>query len=315
MPVMLSDRLVGCRVVVRYRRPDADDGRPPLSDLVGELVVLTADRVTVRTRSGDRTVHRADVLVARPVAASRREVLELARISRLGWRAAHSTEVGGWLLQANAGWTGRANSALPLRTSDRPLDEQLAAARRFYDGHGLPLLIQLPLPARGLLDAELAGRCWRRVRPVAVLTRPLAALAEPALPVRIAEQPDDRWLAAYHYRGAPLPEAGRQLLVRHPHAGFASVELDGRLVAIGRGTVDEGWLGLTAIEVDPDYRRQGVATALIGALAGWALGAGPAAATRCYLQAEDENEPAARLYQRLGFTEHHRYHYRAEPAG
>ena len=110
MPVMLSDGLLGRWVVLRYRR-DVADGRPPLSDLVGELVQLSPDAATVRTRAGElRTVPRSAVLIAKPVAASRREVLELARISRLGWRAAEQAEFGGWLLCAD-----RAGPAGPTR--------------------------------------------------------------------------------------------------------------------------------------------------------------------------------------------------------
>jgi N-acetylglutamate synthase len=317
MPVMLSDRLLGRWVVLRYRRAVAD-GRPPLSDLVGELVQLSADAATVRTRAGElRTVPRSAVLIAKPVAASRREVLELARISRLGWRAAEQAEFGGWLLCADRGWTGRANSVLPLRAPDRPLDELLDAARSYYAERGLPLLIQIPLSARGLLDAELAGRCWTRQRPAVVLTRTLGSVGQhPAgphsagTPVGLADAPDDDWLAAYHYRGGPLPDFARRLLTRHDTVSFASVRLDGRTVAIARGCVDEGWLGITSVEVAPDYRRQGLATALMARLADWGIGHG---AQQGYLQVDEGNETALAFYDRLSFIPHHRYHYRAEP--
>lgn len=319
MPVMLSDGLVGRWIVLRYRR-DEPDGRPPLSDLVGELVELTPDAATVRTRAGElRTVARSAVLIAKPVGASRREVLELARIGRLGWRAAEQAELAGWLLCADRGWTGRANSVLPLRTPDRPLAELLDGARNFYAERGLPLQIQLPLPARGLLDAELAGRCWARHRPAVVLTRRLTAGNEGSRrlatagndgpPVTLAEAPDDSWLAAYHYRGGPLPDFARQLLTRHDRASFASVRLAGRTVAIGRGSVDEGWLGITSVEVAADSRRQGLATTLVAELARWGTAQG---ASGCYLQVDEGNEAALALYERLGFTFHHRYHYRAE---
>src|SRR6185437_12766765 len=147
MPVMSAERLVGCRIVVRYLRGPAADG-PPQSDLVGELTAVDPDSVTVATRRGPVTVDRSAVLVLKPVAASRREVLELERISRRGWRAAEQAELDGWLLFADRGWTGRANSVLPLRSPARPLPELLDAARRYYAARGLPLQIQLPLPAR-----------------------------------------------------------------------------------------------------------------------------------------------------------------------
>jgi N-acetylglutamate synthase len=314
---MLSHELLGCVVVLRYHRGEPA-GRPPLSDLVGELIELTDEAATVRTRTGQlRTVPRSAVLIAKPVAASRREVLELARIGRLGWRAAHRAELDGWLLCADRGWTGRANSVLPLRTPNRPLPELLDAARRFYTEHGLPLLVQLPMPARQRLDAELAARGWTRQRPAVVLTRRLARLGSPPTggqagpPVELAAAPDEDWLAACSHRGDPLPDFAVRLLVRHDTPAFASIRLAGRTVAVARGCLDEGWLGISSVQVAPDHRRQGLASQLAERLADWAGGHG---ATRCYLQVDEGNEPALAFYARLGFTEHHRYHYRTEPA-
>ena len=319
MPVMVSETLLGQRVVVRYRRPEPGE-QPPLSDVVGVLTGLTDDVVTLATRTGTRTVPRAAVVAARAVAPSRAETLELERISRLGWRAATRTEQDGWLLYADQGWTGRANSALPLATPTRPLDEQLAGVERFYAERGLTAQIQVPMPARELLDAELARRGWTRQRPTVTLTRSLTGRAagegddlDPPTDeaasdgLRLATEPDDDWVAAYHYRGGRLPDFARDLLTRHELVTFAAIRRDGRTVTIGRGVVDEGWLGITAVEVDPAYRRQGLAVGIMRGLLGWGRGHG---AHDCYLQVDETNTAALALYARLGFTEHHRYHYR-----
>ncbi|MGI8666334.1 MAG: GNAT family N-acetyltransferase [Jatrophihabitans sp.] len=321
---MLSDSLLGHRIVLRYRRSDAG-AQPAHSDLVGELTGLTADTVTVTGRRGPVTIARSAVRIVRPVAANRRDILELERITRLGWRAAHSVELDGWLMYADRGWTGRANSVLPLRTPARPLGSLLDAARDFYAGHGLPLQIQIPLPARGLLDAELAGRCWRIERAAIVLTRTatshaaVAAAAVVAPPdsdsgyqVELAGRPAEDWLACYHYRGAALPHHAIELLTRHDTVRFGTVRLDGQVVAIARGALDQGWLGVTAVEVVPEHRRRGVAGLLMRRLTGWAAAQ---EAHNCYLQVDAGNSAALAFYAGLGFTEHHRYHYRLEPAG
>ena len=44
----------------------------------------------------------------------------------------------------------------------------------------------------------------------------------------------------------------------------------------------------------------------------WAVERG---ARWCYLQVVASNDPARALYRRLGFIEHHRYHYRRPPVG
>jgi ribosomal protein S18 acetylase RimI-like enzyme len=96
---------------------------------------------------------------------------------------------------------------------------------------------------------------------------------------------------------------------------FAAVRLDPQpapLAAVARGAVADGWLVVTAVTVDERYRRRGLATAVMAALASWGRDRG---ARSCLLQVVESNEPALALYERLGFTEHHRYHYRlgAEP--
>jgi N-acetylglutamate synthase len=318
MPVMLSAELLGRRIVLRYRR--SDGVVPPLSDVVGELVSLTPTTAIVAGRAGRVMVDRAAIVAVREVAPHRREILELQRIARRGWRAAEVAELDGWQLHADLGWTGRANSVLPLATPHRPLPELLAAAGRFYAERGLPLQIQLPLPARGLLDAELAGRCWTLERPTEMLTAPLAGRPGPEQAeteqaeteqVVLDPHPSQSWLDGYHYRGGALPEHAVRLLARHDRVRFASVSRAGTVVGIARGTVDEGWLGVTAVEVTAEHRRSGVASTLMQALAGWARNEG---ASNCYLQVETGNTGALAFYQRLGFIAHHRYHYRIPAA-
>jgi ribosomal protein S18 acetylase RimI-like enzyme len=277
--------------------------------VVGELTGLTDSEATIEGRRGPVVVPLAAIVIARPVAADRRQILDLEVIAGRGWRAREIAEFDGWLLRADRGWTGRANSVLPAGTPSRPLAAMLDAARSFYTQRNLPLQIQLPLPARGPLAAELAQRGWPVQRPAVVLTRKLER-TDPAWPVALTSQPSGSWLAAYHYRGGVLPDHAVELLVRHDQVRFATATVEGQVAGIARGAVDDGWLGITAVEVGPEQRRRGVAVAMIASLQSWAS---TLPADHCYVQVDVDNQPALALYRRLGFTEHHRYHYRTDP--
>ena len=126
----------------------------------------------------------------------------------------------------------------------------------------------------------------------------------------MASDPDDDWLALYHYRGQPPPPVVRRLLMSAPWQAFGSVRRAGQVLAIGRVAVAAGWAGLTAVEVHPEHRRGGLATAVTAALAAAAAARGVAGV---YLQVEDGNAAARGLYHRAGFTDHHGYHYRIAP--
>ena len=91
---------------------------------------------------------------------------------------------------------------------------------------------------------------------------------------------------------------------------FAAVRLDpapAPLAAVARSVVVDGWLCVMAVTVDERHRRRGLATAVMAALGGWARGRG---GHSCVLQVVVVNAPALALHDRMGFTEHHRYHYR-----
>jgi N-acetylglutamate synthase len=314
MPVVLAPDALGRRVVIRFRRSDGRPG-PPLSDAVGVLRSVTDDRALIDTRSGPVEIAREDIVTARLVVQDRRSVLDLERIAALGWRPAEVVEHDGWLMRATEGWTSRANSVLPLGTPRHGLDGALTAASQFYADRGLPLRIQVPLPARGLLDAELATRCWTSHTEVVVMTRELTdehrTGDSPEVRIQLADSLTPGWIAGYHARDGQLGSSARALLDRHPHRQFVWVVDSDETVGIARGTLDEGWLGVTAVEVADRSRRQGLASAMLRRLHAWASVSG---ADRSHLEVEAANTGAITLYQQLGYIEHHRYHSRVPPA-
>jgi GNAT superfamily N-acetyltransferase len=307
MPLVLEAGWVGRRVVIR--RAVGGGARAQFTDTVGDLVALTGDSAHLETRTGAVRIALDSVRVARLVAPSTAEVLALESRCARGWRAEHVDEYGGWLLRASRGFTGRANTALPLHPPPTSLDDTLNAARAWYTVRGLPLGVQVPLPARRRLDDALTARGFTAGPDVHVMAARLDTVRGGRNgDVHIVASPDAAWLA--RFRDGTTPDAARDILVRHDRVGFAELRRDGRTIAIGRGAVDDGWLGVTAVEVEPTWRRQGLATAVMAALWHWA--AEVHGATRSYLQVTADNRPAVALYERLGYWRHHVYRYRLE---
>jgi GNAT superfamily N-acetyltransferase len=312
MPVVLEPSWVGRRVSVRRVVDRSPDGRLLLGDVVGDLAGLDAQTAVIQARAGLIEVPVALVTAARLVPPSTADELALEAVLARALVPEHTEQLSGWVLRADDGGTRRANAVLPLRQLKLPLDEALQRASSWYRSHGLPLLIRVPVAARRLLDAELAVRGWPAEGTAHVLTVPLVQLAagRDDIAVRLDAAADAGWLERYR-AGIGRTASKQALLRRDTDAVFASVRAaDGRAVAVARGVLDDDWLGIVAVDVAPEQRRRGLATALVGALAGWGAEHG---ARRAYLQVEVDNEAALALYARLGFTEHHTYHYVREP--
>lgn len=260
-------------------------------------------------------------------------IIDLERVAAAHWRGTEEEWLGGWLLRAADGFTGRANSALPLGDPGLPLDDALAAVTGWYRARGLPPMIAVPLPADGPapaqvpenrlaphhLDHHLSERSWlTRSGPAFVMTAELPAAAAPAgLPAgaefRVDDEPDDAWLAMYHYHGYDKqPPVSRKLLLSAAAQAFASIRADDghQVLAIGRLSIADGWAGITAVEVNAGHRRAGLGTALTASICDEAVRRG---VRRVFLQVVTSNLAARALYARCGFRYSHRYHYRVAP--
>ncbi|MGV9597102.1 GNAT family N-acetyltransferase [Streptosporangium sandarakinum] len=121
------------------------------------------------------------------------------------------------------------------------------------------------------------------------------------------------WLAVFaELDGHSDSEAvGREVISRIAGpAAFLSVSHEGRAAAMGMVVADSGWAGVFCMATRPDLRRRGLAAAVLGAGARWAAERG---ADRLYLQVEKDNLAARALYERVGFTYSHGYHFRTFP--
>lgn len=314
-----SPSLVGRRVVVRYRLHSAEFGA---TDVLGTMEAWSGGRLRVaRDRDGVVVdIAEADLLAVKAVPARpvpRREVRDLEAAAALGWRAPENERLGGWLLGAASGFTSRANSCLPLADPGVPLADAVNHVTDWYRRRGLrPAFRVLDLLSQAL-DSHLAQRGWERDDEVITMTASVADVRQRSRtgqpPVRMDDRPDPAWLDLFGDEA--LPAAAVDVLLNAETVGFASIDDGCERVAVARGVVTDApsgrrWLGVTAVAVAPRARRQGIGGHIVAELADWAAAHG---AAQAYLQVLATNTPAQSAYRRLGFADHHFYHYRREP--
>ncbi|MFF2041260.1 GNAT family N-acetyltransferase [Kitasatospora sp. NPDC058170] len=302
------------------------DDRPVFRDAIGVLTSWDDLGLTVVPRSGDPVAFEENLLVAGkvvPLFPARRAALpeaapvELQRIAARGWPAVEQEPLGAWTLRASAGFTRRANSAQALGDPGLPLGEALAAVREWYAARALPAWVEVCAPGSPQeLRAEL-DRLGAAYSPTLVRVAPLAPLARLGAGhdrVRLSRTAGPEWMSLYRRvtDDPAVEEAARRVLHGGPSVWFATVPgaAGQPPLAIGRCVIDGPWACFGAIEVAPYARRAGLATALMAVLAARSAEEG---ATGAYLQVEAENDGAIALYDGLGFTTSHTYHYARLP--
>ncbi|MBG9327041.1 GNAT family N-acetyltransferase [Corynebacterium belfantii] len=289
---------VGDRIVVRQEefdtighvlnvdplivRPHARGGLPSNAEPV------RIDNPLMIKRLSPRTVRNADI-----------RAIEVATAK--AFPGIEHTWCGQWLLRAGDGVTERSNSAAPLGPQALFTPVPYEEIKEFYRRHNLPALILVPERIAPAIPGDGPE--------IIVMTHPLDNVSEiDDVHAEFLDQPDDDWLELYHFRGKALPRHALELL-RTTIDGrmcFGRIKRDGKTVAITRGTITDSYLGYSAVEVAPEYRRQGLATELGAAMLAWGKAHG---AHTAYLQVIESNAAGIGLYHKLGFVEHHRHKY------
>ncbi|NLT31684.1 MAG: GNAT family N-acetyltransferase [Propionibacterium sp.] len=309
-------------------RIESDDGA---RDLVGNplgvdgphLIVLPTDsgpqwversRITHRRETGPRMV--------RPVSTP----LDVERVATHGWPGLERFRLGGWLIRAGLGWTGRANSTLIAGDPGLPITDALTAVEEFYRHRGLPGRLQITLntdgeplgetrdagPSVAEVDAAAEAAGWHTDEATHVLVADLTGPA--AGPAHLPEgfrpiwhdEPTPDWMTLL--RGGEGADPRAQPVLQAGPARYLTLADEHGPAAIGRGATAENWLGISCVEVHPRHRRRGLGRAITQLLAA------DSPADHAYLQVVAGNDPALAMYDQLGFTEHHRYRYRTRVA-
>jgi GNAT superfamily N-acetyltransferase len=240
----------------------------------------------------------------------------LEELAANAWPAEIIQVIDGWRLRYTGNVHRRVNSVWPNENNGRsPLTRKLELVEAFYQRHKAPARFQIcPAAQPANLDEVLVKRGYVVDAPTNVQTAVLADVLEETAayhPVTMATNFDETWFAfdvAAAQRNQHTANVRRGIMQRIGiQTAYAALQLDGQMVGIGLGVYERGWLGVFGMRTDEAYRRRGIATAILHQLAQWGQTQG---AANIYLQVEQDNPTAQRLYQKVGFKTLYTYHYR-----
>ena len=236
------------------------------------------------------------------------EAIERATLAAVG--AATVQELPGWLLGLEPSTVGRAHSAVPLRHA-APDAALISVIEAGYAAHGLSPVFRLPLVASfEAARTALMHLGYASVQPTLVQVGSAGAMAAQfsGSDATLAATPGEGWASVFLGEGFdPVDGANRvRLLSRATGAVFASVRVDGRVVAAGVGCFSHGWASVHGMRTALSHRGQGLAGNILGALAREAQAR---QIEPVFLQVDAANSPALALYSRAGFATAWTYEY------
>ena len=235
--------------------------------------------------------------------------IELAGFA--SWPAFEQIEHCGWILRSAEGYTKRANSANPLVIAGNDFEDSLSYCERFYRERSQPGIFRLCsfVENVGKLDDYLTDRGYRYLDPVLVLGRELADVS--AAELKLESEDRRQWLETFcEVSGVDPAKQAVHLRILERIKGpslFTCRQENGQVMACGLGVIHEGLFGIFDIVTASRHRRLGHGSRLLAGMLAWARDNG---AHYSYLQVTASNDPAIRLYEKLGYRRRYDYWYR-----
>lgn len=237
------------------------------------------------------------------------------------WPAEMVQHLGGWRMRYTGGSSRRVNSVWPNQPpSIEKIELAIEMAEAFYQRRGvIPRYKICPAALPADLPQRLEARGYIPDAHTATKTAPLATVLDntrlPDVEMIGSAVMTEQWFQTYTgasgYSPASLP-IRRGIFERiGPQTYYVLLAEDGKPVSAGLGVVERGWMGIFCLVTVPEYRRKGLASGVMHILADWGRSMD---AENIYLQVMEDNPPALRLYQQMGFERQYVYsYYQLEP--
>ena len=225
------------------------------------------------------------------------------------WTADETTEMAGWTLYSNGGFTRRVNCATASGSPASDPDTRGVVNEWLSKRGGRSVVRVTPQLSASTIAAVTDGWGYVPMDDTVVMTKPTGLSPGPE-GVQVVGCDDPGFLsdvAALNQRPDSSFDAWGRMMTRVTHRA-AGLWVPSQ--AVGLVVKSGEFVAVYSVAVAPEDRRKGLARAIMGAADVWATERNCATS---FLQVVGNNQRALALYETLGFTEVYRYHY-LEPA-
>ena len=242
------------------------------------------------------------------------DIKTIEDLSLNAWPSHKMELYDGWILRFSHFYTHRTNSVEQFGTSTLPWREKIPYCEEAYKRWGTPAIFKIsPLVSRDF-DYMLENRNYeiQHMTDVMVLDLDKAILAANTDEVSVNQTIERDWIESLLELKRTTNTIHRAI-VPTMYAAIAketicvSIRRQGVIIGTGLGILDRDYVGVYAIHVREDYRKQGMARSLCTCILKEGIKRG---ASKAYLQVVDGNIPAIQLYESLGFTNFYTYWFR-----
>ena len=247
------------------------------------------------------------------------QVKQIEDLSLNAWPSHKMELYDGWILRFSYFYTHRTNSVEQFGPETLPWSVKIPYCEKEYERLGSPAVFKISPLVSPNFDFLLENRGYRVEHTTEVMILSIRDFRDPGIlcpDVTFMEGIPEQWIhGLFDLKG--MGNGIHRRIVPSMYRAIpketvcACVMREDGIAATCLGILDRGCIGIYAVHVRPDLRRQGIARQLCVALLREGIKKG---ADTAYLQMVEGNVPAGNLYASLGFKALYRYWFRVQPS-
>ncbi|WP_432666451.1 GNAT family N-acetyltransferase [Wukongibacter baidiensis] len=229
--------------------------------------------------------------------------------------ALYTNLVNGWVVRFSNGYSKRANSVNPIYACSVDINKNIGICDGIFQKNNLDTVFKLTEMETGYrVDEILNQKGYSYEAKTNIMLKDISKAQikeDEEKTVTIHRELRSEWFDAFVSMNKVSSK--NTLTLRKmlesivPDTYYASIRDNGKIVAVGLGVAERGYIGMYDICVHEDERRKGLGTRIMKNLIYKAVKNG---CKYSYLQVVDANEGAKILYEKLGYKKQYSYWYR-----